>query len=315
MTFSLAVKNELARIFDKNKCCNLAELSALIKSSSSIQITGGSFKLTFVTANAAVARKVIKFLKVLFEIQSNVMYFKRRCFKKKNFYVLRILEHSSVLNLLVKLGIWDNNINLPVVDITKVLNRDCCFKAYLRGVFLASGSINDPKSGYHMEIVVNNTKYAKSILNLMDKLGVDAKTCMRKNKSIIYLKDSERIVKVLSIMGAHSALLDFENARIYKSVRGQVNRLVNCETANLNKTVNAAVRQVENIRYIADTIGLDNLTPALKEAAELRLNYPDVGLKELGELLDPPISKSGINHRMRKLEEIASSLKNKEFKS
>lgn len=311
MSFSLSVKNELARVFDKNTCCKTAELSAVIKSRANIQITGGHLKLVFTTSNAAIARKVVKLLKMLFQIQTKVMYYKRGCFRKNNLYVLKISKHLNTLRLISELGIWDKKSNMPVLDVKKVLKNGCCLKAYLRGVFLGGGSINNPKSNYHLEISIDDVEYTKKILSLMKKIDIHAKVCMRKTQNIIYLKDGDKIIKFLGFIGAHSALLDFENTRVYKSVRGQVNRLINCETANLNKTVNAAVRQTENIRYIDRTIGLNKLTPALKEAAELRLHYPDVGLKELGKLIDPPISKSGINHRMRKLEEIANNLKNK----
>ncbi len=147
--------------------------------------------------------------------------------------------------------------------------------------------------------------------NLINEFGLNAKTIERKNNFVVYLKEGDQIVNLLNIIGAHSALLDLENIRIYKDMRNNINRIVNCETANLSKTINAAVRQIENIRYLESNYGLAKLSPSLREIAELRLKNPDASLRELGEMLEPPIGKSGVNHRLRKLDKIAEDLKNK----
>ncbi len=193
----------------------------------------------------------------------------------------------------------------------RLIKKRCCKRAYIRGAFLGGGSVSDPEKIYHLEIVTHSDSYANSLCSLINEFGLNAKTIERKNNYVVYLKEGEHIVNLLNIIGAHSALLDLENIRIYKDMRNNINRIVNCETANLSKTINAAVRQIENIRYIEDSYGLSNLSPSLREVAELRLNNPDASLRELGEMLNPPIGKSGVNHRLRKLDKIAEELKNK----
>ncbi|MGL5694944.1 MAG: DNA-binding protein WhiA, partial [Peptostreptococcaceae bacterium] len=181
--------------------------------------------------------------------------------------------------------------------------------AFLRGAFLGGGSISDPEKNYHMEFVTNNEDFANSLKDLINSLGFNSKIVSRKNNYVVYLKESEQISDLLSIIGAHHALLSLQNTKILKEMRNNVNRIVNCETANLSKTVNAAVRQVENIRFIQQTIGINSLPENLQEIAVIREEYEDMTLKELGEMLNPPIGKSGVNHRLRKIEEIANKLR------
>ena len=190
----------------------------------------------------------------------------------------------------------------------QLLKRSCCKRAFLRGAFLASGSISDPEKSYHFEIVCQNPEQASLIQELLESFELDAKIVQRKKYYITYLKEGAQIVDALNVMGAYVALMNLENVRILKEMRGSVNRIVNCETANINKVVGAACRQVEDIRYIQSRIGLDELPPALREMALLRLEYPDTSLKDLGELCDPPVGKSGVNHRLRKLGELAKKL-------
>lgn len=173
------------------------------------------------------------------------------------------------------------------------MRRECCRRAYLRGVFLAGGSVNRPEGNYHLEIITDNKIFAEAIGRLMNKSHLITKVTRRKNWNVVYLKESDHIVRFLNIIGSHSALLNFESARIYKDVRNNVNRLVNCETANLNKTVNASIRQIEDINLISDTLGLGKIPEPLREIAELRLKYPGVCLAELGKLMQSPLGKSG----------------------
>lgn len=190
----------------------------------------------------------------------------------------------------------------------QLLERNCCKRAFLRGAFLASGSISDPQKSYHFEIVCQEQPQAQLLQELYRAFELDAKIVQRKKYYIVYLKEGAQIVDALNVMGAYVALMNLENVRIFKEMRGSVNRIVNCETANINKVVGAACRQVEDIRYIQSRVGLDELPPALREMALIRLEYPDSSLKELGELCDPPVGKSGVNHRLRKLGEIAKKL-------
>lgn len=177
---------------------------------------------------------------------------------------------------------------------------------------MASGSISDPERSYHVEFVTHHKAYAESLKKSMNKYGLSAKVIERKNSYIVYLKEGDQIVDLLNVIGAHNALLDFENTRIIKQMRNSVNRIVNCETANLSKTIDAAVRQMEQIEYLKDTVGLDYLPDHLKIIAEARLENPEMSLNELAQTFDPPLGKSGINHRLRKIESLVQTLREKE---
>lgn len=307
MSFSAVTKNELARVMGQRSCCRLAELAALIKMDGSIQISGGrQVALNIVTENAAVARKIFSLVKSLFGLQTEVLVQRKTRLRKNNVYLVRIPPQQGTNEILSRLGMVDGSEESVRDDLVR---RECCRRAYLRGVFLGGGSVNSPEGTYHLEVITDNEKFANFIGKLIQKFHLTAKVSQRKNWYVVYLKESEQISGFLNIMGAHSALLNFENARIYKGMRNQVNRLVNCETANLNKTVNAAVRQIENIELIRDTVGLEQIPDSLREAAELRVQYPDASLKELGDMMLPQLGKSGVNHRLRKIDEIAEKIR------
>jgi DNA-binding protein WhiA len=195
------------------------------------------------------------------------------------------------------------------IEKNEIVRRNCCKRAYLRGAFLAAGSVSNPEKSYHIEIVCAMQKKAKQIRLLMQRFGLDAKEIQRKNSYVVYLKECAQIVDLLNVMEAPIALMEMENVRILKEMRNSVNRKVNCETANINKTVSAAMKQVEDIEYIQNTVGLEELPEGLQEMAEIRLAYPNASLKELGDLLSEPIGKSGVNHRLRKISEIAEELR------
>ena len=189
-----------------------------------------------------------------------------------------------------------------------IIQQTCCKRAFVRGAFLASGSLSAPNKGYHFEIVCNTRQQASMLQKAMKAFDVDAKIVERTGKHVVYLKEGAQIVEVLRIMEAAHSVMDLENIRVVKEVRGSINRKVNCETANIGKTVNAAVRQIEEIKLIDEKLGLENLPTQLQEIANIRLAYPDTPLADLGQLLDPPIGKSGVNHRFKKLAVIAKSL-------
>lgn len=310
MSYSLVTKNELARVTGQRPCCRLAELAALIKMDGSIQFSGGGqATIDIMTENAAVARKIFSLVKTLFGLQTEVMVQKKTRLRKNNIYLVRIPSQNGIDGILGSLGVAEEPDRLTQRVQVELVRRDCCRRSFLRGVFLGGGSVNNPEGTYHLEIITGDKKFACFITRQMKKFNLSAKISTRKNWHVIYLKESEQIVSFLNIMGAHSALLNFENARIYKDVRNQVNRLVNCETANLHKTVNAAIRQLENIELIRDSLGFAKLPGSLREAAELRIKYPDASLKELGDMMQPQLGKSGVNHRLRKLEEIALKIR------
>ncbi|AXU29442.1 TPA: DNA-binding protein WhiA [Clostridioides difficile] len=314
MSFSTETKNELARVVSGNECCNIAELSALVKSGGSIQIVGyKKLNLKITTELNSIARKVFKLLKKNFNINTTISVNKNQMLKRNNSYVLMVTSEMGSEMLLKKLGILENKEGFFTINkiSENLIKHEGCKRAFIRGAFLGGGSISDPEKNYHMEFVTNNEEFADSLKELINSLGFNSKIVARKNNHVVYIKESEQISDLLSIIGGHHALLSLQNTKIVKEMRNNVNRIVNCETANLSKTVNAAVRQVENIKLIQETIGISSLPENLQEIAKIRIEYEDMTLKELGEMLETPIGKSGVNHRLRKIEEIATDLKKK----
>lgn len=308
MSFSTETKNELTRVENTSKKADIAELSAIIRQAGTIQFAGNmkmSLKLT--TELNSVARKIFKLLKSLYNINTSITVNKNQMLKKNNSYVLSISSDMGATSLLVDLGILEsersffsrNDIPRSIVDSPEEAY------AYVRGAFLGSGSINDPEKNYHMEIVTNNEDYSYEMSDLINSMGFTSKVVARKNYYVVYLKESEQISDLLTMIGAHKAMFKLQNIKILKDMRNKVNRIVNCETANLSKTVDAAVKQVENILIIQKTIGISNLPVNLQELALLRLENEDISLKELGEKMNPPLGKSGVNHRFKKIEKIA----------
>lgn len=292
----------------------LAELAGIIHISGVIEISGrGRYSLKISTENASLARRIFVLFKELYNINAEILVRKNTRLRKKNSYLLVIPTSNDTKKILADTySIYRNeteHIALNGTIDSSLIENGCCKKAYLRGAFLGGGSMSDPEKMYHLEFVTHRAEYADSLCELLNFFDLHAKIIERKNNYVVYLKEGEHIVKLLNIMGAHSALLNLENIRAYKDMRNNINRIVNCETANLTKTINASMRQIENIEYINKHLGYEKLPQSLKEVAELRLNYPDASLKELGEMLDPPIGKSGVNHRLRKLDKLAEDLR------
>lgn len=312
MSFSSETKNELAQIIPEEKNRRLAELSALIRTDGALKLQGrAGIGLEIKTENAATARKIVKYIKGSFSVDPEVETYRSNRLKKGNVYFVRVPPGENVREMLNALYILDSSYLISPDLPEELFEDDYCRRAYLRGIFAGNGSVSNPDHTYHLEMLAAEEDFAEGIVGLMDRFGLNAKISRRKNRYVVYLKESEQIVMFLNIIGAHNALLSFENVRIKKDMRNRVNRLVNCETANLTKSISASVRQRENIGLIQRAIGLDKLPPSLRQAAEARLEYPDVSLKELGELMNPPIGKSGINHRMRKIEQMADKIQKK----
>lgn len=312
MSFSAKVKGELGRYTEMSKEEALAQISAMMKVSGTIAFNGKGLSFKITTENPTSARLVFTLLKEHFHIHSKLMVKKSNSLKKNNIYMVVIDEEMGVRELLKETGIFkevDGGITLDYRIDEKMVETDDEKRAYIRGAFLGGGSVTNPEKNYHLEFVTHSEEYAHDLCELINSCGLNSKVIQRKNSFIVYIKEGEQIVDILNIMGAHSCLLELENIRIMKEMRNNVNRLVNCETANLSKTVNAAVRQVESIKLIQSKIGLKRLPQNLREIAELRLEYPDESLKELGEMLTPPVGKSGVNHRLRKIEKIAEELR------
>jgi len=309
LSFSSSVKNELCRYEAKGMCCKLSELAAAIRLSGTIKVLNqDDVYLKLSTENAAFARRIFSLLKSLYGVNAEISVRRSKKLKKHVLYIL-VLTSSMGLNKIlrdVKIESVDaSEIDYIDYEVDKI--KKCCKKAYLKSAFLAAGSMSDPEKTYHLEIISHRKSIAQEVNHLMTYFGLNSKIIKRKAYYVVYLKEGENIVDFLNIIGAHSALLELENVRIMKEMRNNVNRIVNCETANLQKTVDASIRQVDNIKYIRDNLGFDKLPDNLRQIAELRLEYSDASLKELGEMLSPRLGKSGVNHRLRKLDEIAEN--------
>ncbi|MGM0471901.1 MAG: DNA-binding protein WhiA [Bacillota bacterium] len=310
MSFSEEVKNEVARIDIECECCGWSELAALVKSNGSLKIVSQQLALEISSQQAAVARRIYKLLKERFNLLTKIIVRRNMYLDKDNYYIIKLPPQQGVKDLLLNCGLIQDNYRLNYSIKEGLVQNQCCQRAYLRGCFLGGGSINDPESSYHLEIRVYNYNYAQQLVELAAaNFGLGFKLRPRNDDYLLYLKNSEEIVKLLNVIGAHSALLDYENIKVLKEVRNQVNRIVNCETANLNKTIAAARKQIENIKLIEQFKGWDALSSGLQEIAKLRLNNPYASFKELGELLDPNLSKSGVNHRLRRINQLADKIK------
>lgn len=311
MSFSTEVRNELAHLLPEEDCCSTAELTALLRMGGTLVIKGAGMPgLTFATENAAVARKTLTLIRQGFSVTAEVIVTRARRLKKRNTYQIRILPSPAVTELLTSLGILA--VGGWVGNDSALLSKTCCRRSYLRGAFLGGGSVNKPEGDYHLELVTGNITFAKALCKLLRSNRLPAGLTERKNDYVIYLKDGDAISSFLGLVGAYQAVMKFENVRVVKDMRNQVNRLVNCETANLQKTVNAAFRQLDAIRLIDSTTGLEGLPPALRETARLRLELPEASLQELVDASGEKIGKSGINHRLRKLEELAEEIRAEE---
>ena len=303
MSFSNDVKNELSRLETNEVCCDKAEVLGVLRMSGAIVIRGMNIGIHFSTENAALARRVLQILKNNYQVQTEVVITRSRRLKKNNRYQVRVLPAPQVSIAMNELQLLSMESDLK----NPLLNKQCCKRAFLRGAFLGGGSISRPSSDYHLEMVTGNEDFARSIIKVMHTFSMKAKLTDRKNDYIVYLKDGESITNFLRVIGAHNSMMELENVRVLKEMRNNVNRRVNCETANLGKVVKAAVRQVNCIKFIDEHMGLSELPQTLQDTARLRLEYPDASLNELVEY-SGGIGKSGINHRLKKLQEMAVGL-------
>jgi len=313
MSFATETKNELAHIEPEKKCCMLAEIAGFIRVCGSVRLGGGGrITVVILTENPAIARRYKKLIKEYFNASSEVEIGQGTSLKKTKSYLLTISPEEGSEQILRETGILMVKEGLNTISdgiYEGLIKTKCCRKSYLRGLFLGAGAISDPEKGYHIEIVCNTQTLANDVKKLINSfIDLHAKMVQRKKNYIAYVKESGQIIDILNIMGAHSHLLVFENVKIVKEMRNKANRALNCDSANLDKTVNTAERQISQIRKIEAEKGLGVLPEKLYEAAMLRLENPEASLLELAEMMDPPMKKSGINHRFKKIEEIAKKL-------
>lgn len=282
MSFSGEVKKELAKRISPARHCQIAELAALMSFCGEYGQNQAGFTLGFQTENEAVLRKGFTLLKKTYNIDTD-----------------KALNRQEMQMLLTKIG-------GPGEQVDPLLIKSfCCKRAFLRGAFLAVGSMSDPAKGYHLEFDCTEGEKARLLRDLIKSFEIEARIILRKKYHVVYIKEGSGIVDLLNVCEAPVSLMNLENMRILKEMRNSVNRRVNCETANIAKTVTAAARQVEDIEYLRTHYGFRNLPEPLREMAEIRLEYPDAPLKELGEYFHPPLGKSGVNHRLRRLSELA----------
>ena len=309
MSFAAQTKKELTLV-ESDSCCEKAELSALMRMNGSVQLSSNRKVILDVsTENAAIARRIYSLIKKHFQVHTELLVRKKMRLKKNNVYIVRI--PTAVQEILRELHIVSEGfLFTDGIEPESVVNN-CCKRAYLRGAFLAGGSVNNPEgSSYHLEISSMYEEHCKALVDLANEFDLNARFIERKKGFVFYIKEGGKIIEFLNIIGAHQALFKFEDVRIMRDMRNSVNRIVNCETANLNKTIGAAVRQIDNIKLIEKEMGLDSLPDKLREVAQIRLAHPDMNLKEVGELLQGKVSKSGVNHRLRKLDELAERIRN-----
>ena len=306
MSFSSDTKNELVKIKNAALAASIAELMGTFAFGGKLRRDKNGFFLQTITENPKIARRIYQLLKDCTGISSKIKINKTA---RNNVYYQVYTENEDVVTVLMRLGFISKpsdinfftsfRVNTDYVD--KPMKR----KAFLRGAFLSAGAVMAPEKKYHMEFATASYALHNDLFSVMKELGLNPKIIVRKNNLVIYFKSSSEIADILTMMGAYSVLMQFHNTRILKEIRNNVNRTVNCESANVQKTVDASVEQVRAIEKLIKYNMFDALPENLKEVARLRLEFREHSLKELGEMLDPPLGKSGVNHRLRKIQEIA----------
>lgn len=306
MSYASDVKKELTNLAVHRENAK-AELMALIRMNGAISLANHHFILNIQTENPAIARRIYRLLKQFYDVDSELIVRRKMKLNKNNLYIVRLKTGTDMV--LADLGIL-KDYQIVEVAPTEVLTDNAAVRSYLRGAFLAGGSVNNPEtSRYHLEIYSLYEAHNHMISEMMNKYGLNSRTTDRRGGYITYIKEAEKIADFLSLVGATNAMLKFEDIRIMRDMRNSVNRLVNCENANMDKVANASSKQIENILLIDETVGLQQLPPKLQEVAVARLAHREVSLKELGTLVSGgPISKSGINHRLRKINQFAEQL-------
>ena len=310
MSFSSEVKEELSRHLPTARHCQIAETAAILSLCGQISEKDGTIRIQ--TENAYVARKYFTLLKKTYNINTDISIRHSSSLNKNRSYVLSVNDDETARKILMTcrlmkpFGVIEEDFS---ISDSLIIQRECCKRAFIRGAFLAAGSVSDPVKTYHFEIVCLSEAKAKQLQMIMETFNINARVIKRRKYFVVYVKDSSQVVDLLNIMGAYNALMDMENVRIVKDMRNNVNRKVNCETANINKTVSAAVKQIEDIRFIQMSSAFDELPESLQEMAELRVRYPEATLAELGQLLDTPVGKSGVNHRLKKISLFADELR------
>lgn len=307
MSFASNVKSELLTLKQDN-CCKLAELSALLKIHGNINISSEGVRIEFQTTNLQIARQVIASVKDLYRVEVDIISKKQMKLHKNDIYIVRIKEQAE--RLINELGLMSNNEHISEEPL---LLKECCKKAYLRGAFLASGSINSPQSSsYHLEIATHDELGSLQLKELLNFFHLKAKSVKRKRGYIAYIKESEKIADFLRVVGAINALFEYEDERIKRDFVNSITRVMNMEIANQNKTLDAANKQLRSISVLENMTDIDKLPKSMKEAITLRKDHPEASLNELSDIsydyFNKRISKSALNHRYRNINDLANEI-------
>ncbi|MEQ3362249.1 DNA-binding protein WhiA [Raoultibacter massiliensis] len=307
MSFTAEVKDELARVAPMCSHCDKATLAALVRIEGTLFFSGpGRYRIEIATDVPSVARLVIKLLHGIYELKTNLTV-RRSVLHKTPNYLIEVPTQPRLEPALRDMGVLSGEgLEMGIAD--ELVEKQCCAAAYLRGAFLGSGFISNPRGDFHFEITVESESLADGLVELMANKGISARVMQRRSSYMVYLKSGTAILEFLAYVGAHHSALSMENERVIKSVRNDVNRITNAEIANQAKAANASVDQIFAIRKVVDAYGMENLPPALQEFIKLRVTNPDATLKELGEKANPPLSKSAVYHRVRRIEQMAKDL-------
>lgn len=303
MSFTTKTKEELLgqNILDKN------ELSALIKMSGSLGLTGQGLTLSITTENAKMARHIYTLLEELYQVTPEIRHYQKANLRKNRVYTVIVTEDVNAM--LSDLQLADSVFGFETGIEPSILDDDESGRSYLRGAFLATGSIRNPESGkYQLEIASVYLDHAEDLAALMQKFMLDAKVIERKNGAVTYLQKAEDIMDFLIVIGAMTAKQVFEEVKVMREARNDINRASNAETANIARTVNASVKTINNIIKIMGTMGLESLPVELQEVATMRVNHPDYSIQQIADSLESPLTKSGVNHRLRKINKIADDI-------
>lgn len=298
ISFARDAKEELARVWPASPCCRLAELAGLARSGS-LELGGGGRRLVIRTDQPSVARKALHLAKSIWHSPAEVRVVHRVPLRRGRRYEVRVPVGPPGTEQITALPRGPEGGAARAIE--PLIDGPCCQRAFVRGLFLGAGSVNDPRAGHHLEIVLHDADLADLVGQVLFAAGIGARVGGRKDQVLVYLKDAGHIAAFLGLVGAHQAMLRYEDARAMRDMKGQIQRLVNAETANLGKAVDASLRQIEAIAELKRRRRLGRLPAPLREIARLRLAHPDASLSELGQLCRPPIGKSGVNHRLRRL--------------
>ncbi len=309
MSFSSNVKNEIIAKKYTREHAALSELAAIICFGGKLRKNEGEYTLSLVTENPKIARRIYSLLKGALNVNSTIKINKSG--EKTSFYEVALSRYEDIVHVFRSIYLLDAHSELDSfvsfrID-GKLISTKERERAFVCGAFVMGGSVMDPHKTYHLEFTTGRYGITEDFMKLLEGMGIPCKLVMRKSKYVMYYKSSEDIADVLTVLGVVNALMEYHNAKIVKEMRNNINRTINCETANLNKTVDASVEQVKCIQKLMDSGKFDTLPDNLKDIAILRMEYRESPLKELGEMLNPPIGKSGVNHRLRKIMEIANA--------